>query len=155
MRITRRNFGKSTLAAGAAASTFSLLPSSVLGANEKVNVAFIGCGGMGNGDAKAVARTGLVNVVALCDIAMGTPHTANLEKEYPNVPRFKDFREMFDKMADEIDACTVAVPDHAHFPIAMRAMSHATKATPARTTSSSKRGKRRASSKTSPASPPT
>jgi len=127
MRITRRNFGKTTLATGATgalASTFSLLPSSVLGANEKVNVAFIGCGGMGNGDAKAVARTGLVNVVALCDIAMGTPHTANLEREYPDVPRFKDFRQMFDKMADEIDACTVAVPDHAHFPIAMRAMSH-------------------------------
>jgi len=116
---SRRHFAK-TFAVGTAAS---LIPGSVLGANEKVNVAFIGIGGMGKGDSKTVAQTELVNVVALCDIAMGTSHTADIEAMYPNVPRFKDFRQMFDKMADKIDAVTVVVPDHSHFPIAMTAMS--------------------------------
>lgn len=88
-----------------------------------MNIAFIGCGGQGAGDAKTIARTGLVNVVALCDVAMGTTHTAGIEKAFPGVPKFKDFRRMFDKMEKEIDACTVAVPDHSHFPIAMLAMS--------------------------------
>ena len=66
--LSRRNFGK--LAASAAA--YSLVPGRVMGANEKVNVACIGCGGQGAGDAKTIAGTGLVNVVALCDVAMGT-----------------------------------------------------------------------------------
>jgi len=117
--ISRRNFGK--LAASTAA--FSILPGRVMGANEKVNVAVIGCGGMGAGDAKSVHSTGLVNIVALCDVAMGTGHTAGIEKQFPGVPKFKDFRVMFDKMEKEIDACTIGVPDHAHFPISMLAMS--------------------------------
>jgi len=100
-----------------------MIPGRVMGANEKVNVAFIGIGGMGAGDARAVARTGMVNVVALCDVAMGTKYTAGSEEAYPGVPKFKDFRQMFDKMGNEIDAVTVAVPDHSHFPIAMTAMS--------------------------------
>ena len=31
---------------------------------------------------------------------------------------------MFDRMANQIDAVTVGVPDHSHFPIAIEAMSH-------------------------------
>ena len=38
--LTRRQFTK----AAAASSVFSLIPGRVIGANEKVNVAFIGCG---------------------------------------------------------------------------------------------------------------
>jgi len=118
-QLSRRSFAR--LGGGAAA--FSLIPGRVLGANEKVNVAFIGCGGMGNSDAKSVNGTGLVNVVALCDVAMGTGHTADTEKLFPQAKKFRDFREMFDKMGDQIDACTVATPDHSHFPISMLAMS--------------------------------
>ncbi len=95
----------------------------VYGANEKVNVAIIGCGGMGGNDARSIFNTKLVNVVALCDVAMGTKHTAAIEEKFPDVPRFKDFRVMFDKMSNQIDACTVGVPDHSHFPIAILAMS--------------------------------
>ncbi len=117
-KLSRRQFTK----AAAASAAFSLIPGRVIGANEKVNVAFIGCGGQGGGDANNILRSKLVNPVALCDVAMGTGHTAGLEKKLPGVPKFKDFRQMFDKMGGEIDACTVAVPDHAHFPISMRAM---------------------------------
>ncbi len=118
-QLSRRTFAR--LAAASAA--YSLIPGRVLGANEKVNVAFIGIGGMGKGDAKSIARERSVNVVALCDVALGTKHTREIEGKYPNVPKFRDFRKMFDKMGDQIDAVTVAVPDHAHFPIAMLAMS--------------------------------
>ena len=118
--LSRRQFGK-LLGAGTACS---LIPGRVLGANQKINLAFIGCGGQGEGDAMNLLRNKeLVNVVALCDVHFGTPHTARLEKLFPDVPRFTDFRKMFDKMGKEIDACTVAVPDHSHFPIAMLAMS--------------------------------
>ena len=116
--ITRRKFTK----AAAASSVFSLIPGKVIGANEKVNVAFIGCGAQGAGDAHNVNATKLVNPVALCDVAMGTRHTAGTENKFKGIPKFKDFRKMFDKMSKEIDAVTIGVPDHAHFPISMRAM---------------------------------
>ena len=101
--LSRRHFNQ--MAASAAA--LGVLPGRLPGANERVNVAIIGCGGMGGGDGMAVFRTGLVNVVALCDVALGTPHTAGLEKEFPDVPRYKDFRVMFDKMEKEIDAVNI------------------------------------------------
>ncbi len=117
--ISRRHFGKLVTAA----SAWSLLPGRAIGANGKVNIAFIGCGAQGANDAKTLHKTGLVNVVALCDVHFGSKHTKDIEELFPNVPKFTDFRKMFDKMAKEIDACTVAVPDHSHFPIAMLAMS--------------------------------
>ena len=117
--ISRRQFGKLAAASG----VYALLPGRVLGANEKVNVAFIGCGGMGANDAKQVFNQGGVNVVALCDVHFGREATREVEALFPDVPRFTDFRVMFDKVGKEIDAVTVAVPDHAHFPIAMLAMS--------------------------------
>ena len=33
---------------------------------------------------------------------MGAPHTQAVLKKFPNVPRFQDFRQMFDKMGKEI-----------------------------------------------------
>ncbi len=38
------------------------------------------------------------------------------------MPRFQDFRVMFDKMGKQIDAVSVGVPDFAHFPITMMAI---------------------------------
>ena len=43
---------------------------------------------------------------------------AKTYKEFPTVPRFRDFRVMLDKMDKQIDAVTVATPDHMHYPIA-------------------------------------
>lgn len=117
--ISRRYFGK-LFTAG---SVSSLLASKSFAANEKVNIAFIGCGAQGESDALNILKTNLVNVVALCDVQFGTKHTKKIEEMFPNVPKFQDFRKMFDKMGKDIDACTVAVPDHSHFPIAMLAMS--------------------------------
>lgn len=117
--ISRRQFSK----IAATATAFGALPCQAAGANEKVNLAIIGCGGMGAADAKSLFETGLINIVALCDVAMGTKHTAAIESMFPGVPKFKDFRKLFDKMEKDIDACTVGVPDHSHFPIAILAMS--------------------------------
>jgi len=41
---------------------------------------------------------------------------------FPAAKRFQDFRLMFDKMANEIDAVSVGVPDFSHFPITMMAI---------------------------------
>jgi predicted dehydrogenase len=93
-------------------------------ANDKVNLALIGIGNRGNEIAKEFIKTGLCNIVALCDVDMGAPHTQEIIGMCPKAPRFQDFRQMFDKMAGKIDAVTAGVPDHSHFPIAMEAMAH-------------------------------
>lgn len=90
--------------------------------SDRVSIAFIGIGNRGGEIAKELYRTGLCNVVALCDVDMEAPHTQEIISLFPGVPRFRDFRQMFDKMAGQIDAVTVGVPDHAHFPITMEAM---------------------------------
>ena len=121
--MNRRQFLKSAAAAGA----FPLLPGcfSPKGyvANGKVRMAFVGIGQQGWYDIQQFGKfPRLFECVALCDTDMGAPHTQHCLKKYPDAPRFQDFRKMFDKMADKIDAVLVAVPDHSHFPIAMHAM---------------------------------
>ena len=92
-------------------------------AGERVNLACIGIGNQGGSDINSLYNTGLCNIVALCDTDMGAPHTLKTLEKFPDVPRFQDFRKMFDKMANQFDAVLVGVPDHSHFPISMLAMS--------------------------------
>ena len=97
--------------------------SRVKGANRKVNLACIGIGNRGAEIMNDFDKTGLANIVALCDVDLGAKHTQKMIEKFPNAKKFTDFRVMFDKMGNEIDAVTVAVPDFSHFPIAMMAMS--------------------------------
>jgi predicted dehydrogenase len=124
--IPRRSFLKGCLTTGA----FALVtPRAIwaaaarISANEKVNLACCGIGNRGADVIKSLDATGHANIVALCDVDLGAPHTLEILKRFPQVPRFQDFRQMFDKMGKEIDATSIAVPDFAHFPIAMLAMS--------------------------------
>ena len=124
-QMRRRSFLKGVLTAGAA-SVFA--PRLLLGASPsgKVNLACCGIGNRGADDVKEfhkLQQAGLVNIVALCDTDMGAPHTLEVLKLYPDVPRFQDFRQMLDKMGKDIDAVSAAVPDFSHFAIAMLAMS--------------------------------
>lgn len=119
--IRRRSFLKTAVMAGAASYFAPRLLAA--GPTGKVNLACIGIGNRGADDVKALHATGLANIVALCDTEMGAPHTLPVLKLLPNVPRFQDFRQLFDKMGKDIDAVLVATPDFSHFPIAMLAMS--------------------------------
>lgn len=129
--ISRRSFLKDTALASAALiaapSILSCGPAEgkkkkTYGANDKVDLAVIGIGNRGNEDVHYFVETGLCNIVALCDVDMGAPHTQEVMEMFPDAPRFKDWRKMFDKMANKIDAVLIATPDHSHFVIAMAAM---------------------------------
>ncbi len=122
--FNRRSFlKKSILAGGAIGLSSSSLAQAILSKpNERVNLAGIGIGNRGGEILLDMYRTGLCNIVALCDVDMEAPHTLKLLKQFPDVPRFKDFRQMFDKMSNQIDAVTIGVPDFSHFPITIMAM---------------------------------
>ena len=113
--FSRRFFVGSLAAAGAS----HFLGCKGLGkyvANSKVRLAVIGCGGQGAWDVDAFEKyPDLCEIVALVDTDIGAQHTLKTLRKYPNLPRFTDFRKMFDVMDDKIDAVLVAIPDHAHF----------------------------------------
>ncbi|WP_316838519.1 Gfo/Idh/MocA family oxidoreductase [Pedobacter gandavensis] len=127
--FSRRHFLKQSMLLSAAAA---LSPGLLMGMgkgdikfaspNERVNLAGIGIGNRGAEIIIDLYKTGLVNIVALCDVDMGAAQTLAILKQFPNVPRFKDFRQMLDQMGNQIDAVTVGVPDFSHFPITMMAM---------------------------------
>ena len=86
-----------------------------LGANEKINIALIGCGGMGRHNLKDFMKSGQCNTVAICDVDDAQlKMTANLikdtTKETPAI--IKDYRKVLDRK--DIDAVVVATPDHWH-----------------------------------------
>jgi len=104
-------------AGGAAAWSVTVVPRHVLGGpdhlppSERVRVAGIGAGGMGGGDIATHAKNG-AEIVALCDV--DDRRAAGSFAAFPKAARYKDFRRMFDKEANRIDAVTVGTPDHIH-----------------------------------------
>ncbi|WP_433810938.1 Gfo/Idh/MocA family protein [Flavobacterium johnsoniae] len=124
---SRRKFLAHTLLATAAATAVpSFLFSSELKFKgktaDKVNLACVGIGNRGADIIRELYNTGLANIVALCDVDMEAPQTLDILKQFPNVPRFKDFRQMFDKMGNQIEAVCIGTPDFSHFPITMMAI---------------------------------
>src|SRR4051812_42165435 len=134
-QLSRRTFLKSSAAAAAAFS----LPRFSIGqpgpsANGKINVACIGIANRGWFAVSELMKNPAVNIVALCDVdQMLVKSTyakgAELKKnsaltcsDLTSVPLFHDYREMFAKMGDKIDAVTVSTPDHHHYPAAMMAI---------------------------------
>jgi predicted dehydrogenase len=115
--LTRRRFLQGSAAAGAALAFPLVVPSRVFGANERLNIAAIGCGGKGEVDTNGVSDQ---NLVALCDVDEKV--AANTFAKFPSARRYKDYRVMLEKEAKNIDAVTVSTPDHHHAPAALRAM---------------------------------
>ena len=116
-RITRRRFLK-TGAAGAGSLAFpTLLPRSVRGANDRLNVAGIGVGGKGEVDVRGCEDE---NIVALCDV--DEKRAARTIKKYPGAKVYKDFRVMLEKEGKHLDAVTVSTADHTHAVAAVMAM---------------------------------
>lgn len=128
---TRRDFLKQM---GVAAAGLGIAPISSLAAGhsnnitapkgDKVKIAFIGIGNRGEQDVDEFARTGMIDVVALCDVDLDGKQTQKVLAKYPNAKRFRDFREMFEKYGNQFEAVVAAVPDHMHFPVAMMALDY-------------------------------
>ena len=89
---------------------------------QKIRVACVGIGQMGNGAVQGALKEELV---AFCDVDwrdLGPRSAGTFAKKHPAVPKFTDFREMLDKMGSKIDAVLISTPDHTHFAAAMAAM---------------------------------
>ena len=117
--LNRRDFLKSMAAASAGVA---LAPGTVLASEkgaaapakpkgEKVKIAFVGIGNRGEQIIGDFAKTGMIEVVALCDVDLDGPQCQKVLSKYPKAKRFRDYREMFDKCGNEFDAVAAAIPD--------------------------------------------
>jgi len=109
--MKRRQFIKRVVQTGAVVSAAALSAEHVLGANERVRVGLIGCGGRGMFDAKLMRDVPNVEFAAVCDLY--PPHLARA-KEWAgtSAKEHKDFRRLLEQ--EDIDAVLVAAPDHWH-----------------------------------------
>jgi len=88
----------------------------ILPPSEKVNLALIGCGGQGRGDARNAQSYG--QIVAVCDV--DAAHLAAAQKDFPGAEGYADFRRLLERK--DIDAVICGTVDHWHTLVAMAAM---------------------------------
>jgi predicted dehydrogenase len=114
--MNRRNFLKTaagTTAAMAISPSTAASAAQVRGANDRVHVALIGCGGRGRLVAGHFANLPNVAVAAVCDISDATIAQARTSAfAAPGAEGYKDFRRVLDR--NDIHAIIVATPDHWH-----------------------------------------
>ena len=109
--ITRRKFVKSS----ALFSAPLVIPSTVFGANERLNVGVIGVAGRGGAN---LAAMGGENVVAVCDV--DSNRLAGAKQRHPQATDYRDYRKLLERK--DLDAVVVSTPDHHHAPATLRAL---------------------------------
>ena len=118
MPATRRHFLQSTAAAGLYASALAAQEKKVP-ANDRVQVATIGLGGMGTEDTHSSTKVPGVELVAVADIYQGRLDHAK-EALNKNLFTTRDYREVLARK--DVEAVIIATPDHWHSQIAIDAM---------------------------------
>ena len=132
-KLSRRHFLRASATAAGALAFPNLIPASVLGANapsKRINLANVGQGAMGRGHLGYCLGRQDVQVVALCDVHKGVREhfceevnkryaERTSKGEYKGCKTFEDYREMLE--LPDLDAVTIAVPDHWHGLIAVAA----------------------------------
>jgi predicted dehydrogenase len=117
--LSRRSFiGTSVLAAGSAALAGPFIRTARAnepGANSKIRLGLIGCGGMGYGDLATFFKNPEVDCAVLCDV--DDSHFAKslelCEKQSrPKPDTVRDFRSVLDRR--DVDIVLIATPDHWH-----------------------------------------
>lgn len=111
---TRRDLIRDCVTGGVLLAT-GVLPRSVFGANDRIRVGLIGCGGMGRGDLATFLANKEVDCPIVCDVDDRQAARARVlvEETRGNSPdTVRDFRRVLDRK--DVDAVIVATPDHWH-----------------------------------------
>lgn len=91
----------------------------VLGANDRIGVALIGCGGRGRGVTAYVPKIGGAEVRGVSDVY--TPRRQQAAEQFGSTAKeFNDYRDVLNYK--DIDAVVIGTPDHWHAPMTMEAV---------------------------------
>jgi predicted dehydrogenase len=122
-RVSRREFLDSLAVSAAAMAVASTAKSysQILGSNDRLNFAVIGLNGRGYAHLSALkANKGAARITHVCDVDSNilAKFAENAQKEMGEAPATdKDFRSVLQQK--DVDAITIATPDHWHTPIAI------------------------------------
>lgn len=111
---------------GTAASLGLALPAVVPGLvraaspNETVGHASVGAAARAWGDLHEITQHRHAKLVAVCDV--DERRFRQVAEAHPDVPRYKDWREMYEREGKRIDSVNVSTPDHGHAIQALTAM---------------------------------
>src|ERR1043165_8284928 len=117
--VSRRRFLQTSAAASAVFAAPYFIPARAFGANERVNLGFIGCKNRGMQNMEGFKIVGkdagkmATNCAAVCDVDSNVLATAvrTVEKDSNQKPTtFGDYRQMLERK--DIDAVVASVPDH-------------------------------------------
>jgi predicted dehydrogenase len=111
--MTRRGFVKGSVAG------LSLAAPKVLGANNTIRLALIGCSSQGNGDLRDCLKLPDTQAVAVCDVDPARLAKA-VKRQSGRVDAVADFRRILDRK--DVDAVIIATPDHWHAIPAIQAL---------------------------------
>ncbi|HSI74393.1 MAG TPA: Gfo/Idh/MocA family oxidoreductase [Lunatimonas sp.] len=113
---TRRSFIKKTAIAGSVAMVApTIIPSSVFGANDRINAAVLGVNGRGKSHIASFMNQKNVQVTTLCDPDMNIlkeRQKSFKEKYSKDVALEQDLRKVYDNK--DIDVVSIASPNHWH-----------------------------------------
>ena len=122
---SRRDFLKATGAAAAATTWTARSYASILGSNDRLGVAIIGCGNMGSSHLKSVLglrETENIELRAICDVWMTRAtrfgDIAKLAGAQPVVTQ--DYREVL--AMEDVDYVVLPLPNHWHAPMTLEAL---------------------------------
>lgn len=87
-------------------------------ANDQINVAVVGAGGMGMADLRTALEVPGIRFVAAADCYQGRLEAAR--QVHPGIATTRDYRELL--LRDDIDAIIVGTPDHWHQRISIDAL---------------------------------
>ncbi len=114
--INRRGFTKQTIALSGALAAPAL---SAIGANETIDLGFIGLGGRGRGHVRQFVEFDDVNIVSLCDIDEGNIKQCQQRLKRP-VHSSQHFEDVIAN--PDVDAVVISTTDHWHAIPAILAM---------------------------------
>ena len=105
---------------GSSMGSFAKSYSRIIGANERIKIGVIGCGGMANGHMEALLKmkeSDNVEITAVCDV-----YTKRLDKakELTKAQAFKNYQEILGKK--DIDYVLIATPEHWHYQMTLDAI---------------------------------
>jgi predicted dehydrogenase len=133
-QVNRRDFLRTSATGAATVSLSAASAGRVIGANERIGVAFLGAGNRAQAHIGVINRlkeqNGGVEPVAICDVWDGNKTVRNGKGLYPSAEKCglnpddrvhvtKDYRRLLDRK--EVDVVCIATPDHWHARMALDA----------------------------------
>jgi predicted dehydrogenase len=111
MKLSRRNFLRTTALGAAAVSVPAYSWGQVAGANEDIRVAVIGFNGQGGSHIGSLSKARGARITALCDCDSDVLQKKGAAK-LDNVETYADIRKLLE--SKNVDAVSIATPNHWH-----------------------------------------